>query len=117
MPDLVFYDGACGLCHWTVRFLLARDRAGAFRFAPLGGEAFRAALGPAAEGLAAASAPPAQQSVVVRTADGRVFVRSAAVLHALRRLGGGWRLLAGLVGVVPRPLLDAAYRLLAPARP
>ena len=39
--ELVFYDGRCGLCHHSVRFLLARDRDGAlFRYAPLFGETF-----------------------------------------------------------------------------
>ena len=40
-PELVFYDGDCGLCHRTVRFLLARDPEGSlFLFAPLFGETF-----------------------------------------------------------------------------
>src|SRR5579885_2416758 len=35
-PELIFYDGHCGLCHGFVKFALARDREGArFRFAPL----------------------------------------------------------------------------------
>ncbi|HZH02738.1 MAG TPA: DCC1-like thiol-disulfide oxidoreductase family protein [Myxococcaceae bacterium] len=37
--DILFYDGGCGLCHRAVRFVLARDPAGRFRFAPLGGSA------------------------------------------------------------------------------
>lgn len=43
--DRLFYDGTCGMCHGSVRLLLAEDRSGsAFRFAPLKGEAFGAAL-------------------------------------------------------------------------
>ena len=34
----MFYDGVCALCNRTVTFLLERDRAGVFRFAPLQGE-------------------------------------------------------------------------------
>ncbi|RYE91302.1 MAG: DUF393 domain-containing protein, partial [Oxalobacteraceae bacterium] len=35
--DIVFYDGACGLCHSLVRFVLARDPVGRHHFAPLQG--------------------------------------------------------------------------------
>ena len=38
MPDLLFYDGTCGLCHRAVTFALARDPDGSrFRFAALQG--------------------------------------------------------------------------------
>ncbi|MEZ6020031.1 MAG: DCC1-like thiol-disulfide oxidoreductase family protein [Planctomycetota bacterium] len=36
-PDLVLYDGECGLCHGAVRFLLAEDTTARFRLAPLQG--------------------------------------------------------------------------------
>jgi predicted DCC family thiol-disulfide oxidoreductase YuxK len=101
-PDLLFYDGGCGLCHRSVRFVVARDPRGRFRFAPLGGKTFRAAVPPALqEGL--------PDSIVLRTADGSLRVRSDAALHVLRRLGGGWRLLASLLGLLPRRLRDAGY--------
>lgn len=103
MPDLMFYDGGCGLCHRSVAFVVRRDRDGSrFRFAPLGGPAFLDAI-PAAE----RGALP--DSIVVRTADGRTLVRSAAVLHVGRRLGGVWAALARAAGLVPRPLLDWGY--------
>ena len=104
--DHVFYDGDCGFCHGSVRFLAARDGRGAFRYAPLGGSTFQA-LVPAPE---RAGLP---DSLVIRTADGRVLVESGALLHCLRRLGGGWRALATLLGALPRALRDAAYRAFA----
>jgi predicted DCC family thiol-disulfide oxidoreductase YuxK len=105
--ERMFYDGQCGLCHRAVRFVLAEDRTGAaFRFAPLDGEAFRAA---APESAAAWRNP----SVVVLTAQGRMLMRSAAVIQVGRRLGGIWRLLAGAVSFLPRPLRDRLYDLVA----
>jgi predicted DCC family thiol-disulfide oxidoreductase YuxK len=100
--DQVFYDGDCGFCHGSVRFLAEHDRAGAFRFAPLGGPTFEARVPQGAR----ADLP---DSLVLATADGRVLVRSAATLHCLRRLGGFFRALALLLALVPRPLRDAAY--------
>jgi predicted DCC family thiol-disulfide oxidoreductase YuxK len=102
VPDHVFYDGECGFCHGSVRFLASRDAAGAFRFAPLFGPTFERLVPEGARG-------GLPDSLVVRTDDGRLLVRSEAALHALRRLGGGWRVLAALLALLPRRLLDAAY--------
>lgn len=109
-PEILFYDGHCGLCHRAVKFVLKHDKTGkAFRFAPLQGETF-GALVPASE---RATLP---DSVIVRTADGVLLVRSAAFIHILRRLGGGWRVLAAILAVVPRALRDAAYDFVARVR-
>lgn len=102
-PDVIFYDGGCGLCHGTVRFALRRDRRAVFRAAPIGGETFIAML-PAAERAAL------PDTVVVRTADGRTHIRSAAVIRILRGLGRGWSVTASLLWIVPRPLRDLGYR-------
>jgi predicted DCC family thiol-disulfide oxidoreductase YuxK len=107
--EILFYDGHCGMCHGFVRFMLARDHARTFVFAPLQGETFAATV-PEAE---RATLP---DSMMVRTADGRLLVRSAASLHVLDTLGGGWRVLATLLRPVPRPILDAAYRAIAAIR-
>ncbi|NOT52965.1 MAG: DUF393 domain-containing protein [Deltaproteobacteria bacterium] len=102
-PEVVFYDGHCGLCHWAVRFILARDHTGeAFRFAPLDSDTFRAALSDTAR----ASLP---DSLIVQTDEGEILMRSDAVLHVLRRLGGLWRAL-GIVGrLIPRAPRDKVY--------
>lgn len=108
--EMIFYDGHCGLCHRTVRFVLARDRAGdLFRFAPLESNAFRTAVPQAARtGL--------PDSIVLRRQDGSLLVRSAAVLHILQRLSGGWRLLGAVAGIVPRVVLDFLYDAIAQVR-
>jgi predicted DCC family thiol-disulfide oxidoreductase YuxK len=100
--ETVFYDGQCGLCHRYVRFLLAEDARSAFRFAPLQGETFAAAL-------------PARQraglpdSIVVFTGTGECLVRSRALVHALARLGGLWRVLGWALAALPPRAADAAY--------
>ncbi len=108
--EWLFYDGACGLCHAAVRFVLAEDRAGdAFRFAPIGGGAFERELSEAQR----AGLP---DSVVVLTEAGAVLTRSRAVAHMLTRLGGLWRVCGWLLWWVPRPLRDGGYVLLAKVR-
>jgi predicted DCC family thiol-disulfide oxidoreductase YuxK len=109
-PETLFYDGACGLCHRFVRFLLAEDSSGAaFRFAPLQGKLFEQVV-PAAE---RAQLP---DSIVVRAGDGRLLVRSAATVHALLALGGAWGVLGRLLRLVPRFARDAGYDLVAAYR-
>jgi predicted DCC family thiol-disulfide oxidoreductase YuxK len=101
--ERIFYDGHCGLCQRSVRLILAEDRTGtAFRFAPLQGETF-AALVSAKERAAL------PLSLVVQTEQGALLTRSAGVLHIQRRLGGVWRLLAGLLVLLPVRLRDRLY--------
>jgi len=105
-PELLFYDGGCGLCHRSVRFVAAKDRAGAFRFAPIGGETFLATL-PAA---ARAGLP---DSIVVLGRDGQLRVKSDGTILILERLGGGWRVLSALLRLLPRGVRDAGYDFVA----
>lgn len=107
--ETLFYDGQCGLCHGAVRFLLAEDHTpgGAFRFAPLGGQTFRAAI-PKASDL--------PDSLVLLTDDGRILTRSRATVHLGRRLGGLWRVMALLGGLLPTALLDFGYDAVAGVR-
>ena len=107
--ERIFYDGHCGMCHGLVRFVLARDGAGLFRFAPLDSDVFRAAV-------PQASRKNLGDSLVVLTADGSLLTRSAAVLHVLRRLGGLWRLLAGLIRWIPVAARDRLYDQIARIR-
>ncbi len=111
--DLVLlYDGHCALCNGTVRFILARDRQGTMRFAPLGGE-YAAAVRAEHPELA-----EVDSTVLVERAPvggSSVRVRSDAALEVARYLGGPWRALA-LVRFVPRPLRDLGYRLVASLR-
>jgi predicted DCC family thiol-disulfide oxidoreductase YuxK len=108
--ELVFYDGACGLCHRAVRFLLAEDRTGsALRFAPLRGPTFQAVVPPELQ----AALP---DSLVLVTAEGEALDKSRALLHALARLGGLWRLLAIVGSAVPLALADPLYDAVARIR-
>lgn len=101
--ERIFYDGDCGVCHWSVGFVARHDRTGqAFRFAPLGGEAFREHVPPeVGRGL--------PDSLVVQARDGELLLRSDGVVHILSRLGPAWKLLGVLMSVVPRAIRDYFY--------
>jgi predicted DCC family thiol-disulfide oxidoreductase YuxK len=55
-------------------------------------------------------------SLVLRTADGRLLVRSDAVVEGLRRTGGLGRWLAAAARLLPARLADSLYDRLARAR-
>lgn len=101
----VYYDGGCGLCNRSVNWLKRKDDRGQFDYAPLDSEKF--------EELAGRTNQKFPDSMVVETADARILTRSAGVIHLLKRLGGVWKAVGWLMWVVPRPLRDAVYDLIA----
>lgn len=103
----VFYDGDCALCQGSVRFAIAEDRLDQVSFGPQAGVTFARI----ADGRTAAF----PDSLVVRAQDD-TLVRSAAVLRLLDGLGGAWRVLSVLGRLVPRPLRDVAYDVVARCR-
>ena len=102
---IVLFDGVCNLCSGSVQFILKRDPEGRFRFASLQSEAGRSLM--VEHGLD----PDALSSVVV-IEDGRAYQESSAALRIARHLPGAWKLLR-VFAVIPRPIRDAVYRLIA----
>lgn len=104
---IVLYDGECGLCHRSVKFLLARDR-GQLYYAPLQGET-------AAALRAVHPEIPSTLESVVLVDDGKVRLRSKAFLYGARYLTRPWRW-AYALRWLPAFLLDLGYRVIAAIR-
>ncbi len=115
-PAHLFYDGDCGFCHRSVRFILSEELATPellrLRFAPLGSATCRERMAHHPE-LDPASLP---DSIVLELEDGTILMRSAAALEIASRLGGFWRLLALIGSRLPSRLLDAGYDAIARVR-
>ena len=97
-----YYDGVCGLCHRVVRFLLAEDAGARLRLSPLQGADF------------AASVPEEERrslpdTIVVRTADGRLLVGTRGAVYVLIGVGGVWKALGICLSMVPTRLADIVY--------
>ena len=111
MPEghtIVLFDGVCNLCSGAVRFLIARDPHARFRFAPLQSDAARRAC------AEVGATPPAavEPDTIIVIVNGRALERSDAALAIAARLPFPWPIF-GVFRILPRPLRDWLYRLVA----
>ena len=103
---IIFFDGHCGLCSGFVNFAMRRDDNQRLTFAPLQGATAEQKL------------PADDRNVdsVIFFESGRVQKRSAAVVAALKTIGGVWSLVAAVLWLIPGPLRDLGYRIVAANR-
>ncbi len=100
----VFYDGQCGLCHHTVRFLIRLDPHGkTFRYAPLQGTTAEKMLPPMED----------RPDSVAVLAENTLLVRGDAAIKIGQTLGGFWRALAWCFSWLPKRCRDWLYNLIA----
>jgi len=108
MAATVLFDGVCNFCNGAVNFVIARDKAGYFKFAPLQseiGEQITVKQGIDRE----------KTDSIILVEDDRAYIQSTAALKIARRLDGLWPVFYGLI-IVPRPIRDLAYKLFAKYR-
>ena len=104
---ILFFDGICGLCNWAIDFVLKRDLKGNFQFAPLQGETARSLLTPE---------DVSDLNSMVLWVEGRTYRKSAAAVRVLWQLGPGWQIAGTLLWLIPLPLRNLAYSLIAQNR-
>jgi predicted DCC family thiol-disulfide oxidoreductase YuxK len=107
---LLLYDGVCALCNGVVHLLMKHDRLDRFRYAPLESNLGR-------EMLARFGIRTFPDGVVLvtdaLTPEERVYHRSDAVAASLQRLEPPWRLAGKMLAMLPRPLRDWGYGVVA----
>jgi predicted DCC family thiol-disulfide oxidoreductase YuxK len=109
---VLFYDGECGLCNAVVRFLLREDDAGVLVFAPL-----QSPLGQRTLQRLGLPTSDFDSILFLRDLDAdRGWLRTRGVIGVLDALGGVWRVLAWALRLVPAPLRDLGYKLVARLR-
>jgi predicted DCC family thiol-disulfide oxidoreductase YuxK len=104
---IILFDGTCAFCERSVRFIATRDN-GYFKFGAsqnAEGRALLAHYGTTRE---------ATRSLVL-IEDNEISLRSTAVLKIARRMTAPWRWAAVFL-LVPLPIRDAAYRVVAAIR-
>lgn len=108
MGAIVLFDGVCNFCNSSVNFVIQHDRKGYFKFALL-----QSTVG--WELLNKYKVETSKADSVVVIDDGRVYLRSDGALHVAGKLDKPWFWLGFLI-IVPRPIRDFIYRLLAKYR-
>ena len=101
---IVFFDGECIMCNKFVDILLAIDKIGTIMIAPLQGQTATQFLPPLPHNRAEWS--------IFYIEQGMIYEQSDAFLHICHRLGGLWSILS-LLKIIPRPIRNAIYRIIA----
>ncbi|WP_226036848.1 thiol-disulfide oxidoreductase DCC family protein [Aquibacillus saliphilus] len=104
MSSVILFDGMCNLCNGSVQFIINRDPSGHFKFASLQSEIGKQLVNK--HGI-----PETIDSFIV-IENGKVYYKSSAALRVSRNLKGLWKL-ASVFRLIPRPLRDAIYRIVA----
>ncbi len=104
---IVFFDGQCGLCNRTVDWILRNDTQHRFLFAPLQGET-------ASDLFKGIAEDELYRSFWLKDEEG-LHKKSTAIFRVCRELSGFARFIA-LGMIVPRPIRDWAYGLVAKNR-
>jgi len=102
---IILFDGVCNLCSRTVVFIIKRDKEQQFKFAPLQSDAGKKIS-------AQLNLPSVDFDSLVYLNENKLFLRSDAVLHILKDIGYPWKIFFAFV-VLPKPLRDAVYDLIA----
>lgn len=105
---ILLFDGVCNLCNRLVQFTIKRDPKGKFKFASLqsdSGQSFLKQFG----------LPTDDFDSFVYVKGNQYFLKSSAALHVLKELGGLWKLFYFFI-IIPRPIRDFVYNLIAKSR-
>ena len=100
MSNIVFYDGICGLCNWSVRTLIKIDRKKRLRYASLQSEFAEKSLKDKLLEI--------NGETIIYLEDNEMMIKSAAIVRILNRIGGVYRMV-NIFLVIPQPWRDAAY--------
>ncbi len=102
---IILFDGECNLCTRSVQFILAHESGPTLRFASIQSPA-------GARLLRAYDFDPHDARTFVLVEGDKAYARSEAAVRVARHLRMPWRL-AAMLRILPRPLRDAAYNVIA----
>ena len=102
---IIYFDGVCNLCSWSVRFVLKYDKKALFSFASLQ-SAF------AAKSLTYTNGQDINYNSVTYQKGDIIYTQSDAVLTILKDMGNGWVLMY-FFKIIPKPWRDGLYDFIA----
>ena len=108
---IVLYDGVCGLCNRLVQFVLKNDRNDVFRFASLQSKLAEQIL--VRHRLRSESLETVYVVLDYGLAEERLLSRLRAVVYVLQQLGGPLTYVSAILRVLPAPVQNFLYGLVA----
>ncbi len=105
-PTVVLYDGVCGLCNESVKFIITHDPAAKFKFAPFQSALATQLLKPFPH------IHPEQLNTVVLVNGQQAYTKSAAILRIVKEFPGLWKGFY-ILSIIPSPILDFFYDIVA----
>jgi predicted DCC family thiol-disulfide oxidoreductase YuxK len=111
---VMLYDGLCGVCNTAVQWVIKRDHADRFRFAPQQSALAAAIL--SRHGIDHEAMLKSNSVYLVLDAgsdEERLLTQSDVTVNMLLMLGGRWRVLGKMLRAVPLFARNAAYRMFA----
>jgi len=106
--SIVYYDGDCGFCSWSVQTVHKLDKGKQIHFAALQGETAKLLL-PETDRIELST-------LVFQRRDKTALKRSTAVIEILRQIGGFLGFMAPIGYIIPRPWRDSLYDFVAKRR-
>lgn len=103
--DIVFFDGNCGLCARSVRYIRKRDKNKAFDYIPLQATE-------AEQHIGNNQPQDIDPDTVIFMQNGRFYYRSEAAIRIMMKLGGLNRLFSVFL-IIPPGIRDYFYDLVA----
>ena len=106
--NILLFDGFCNLCSRLVNFIIKRDKKAKFLFLSL-----QSASGQLL--LKKFGLPTDDFDSVVYIRNDKYFLKSSAILHILKEMGGIWKLFFIFI-IVPNFIRDFIYKIIAKTR-
>ena len=100
---VIIFDGECHLCDHSVQFVLLRDKKAIFRFCTL-------------QDAKANNLIPFDTDSVILLDNKMIYIRSKAALKIMSNLGGMYKILSIIAGLIPTRLADFLYNIIAKHR-
>jgi predicted DCC family thiol-disulfide oxidoreductase YuxK len=106
--NILLFDGYCNLCSRLVNFIFRRDKKTKFLFVSLQSASGQSLLNKF--GL-----PGDDFDSVVYIRGDKYYLKSSAILHILKELGGIWKLFFIFI-IIPNFIRDFIYKIIAKTR-
>ena len=108
MNKIIYFDGVCNLCNWSIRLVINQDKKGIYSFASLQSDY-------AQKHLIYTNGQYIKYNSVVYQEGDRILIKSDAVFHIISEIGSWWKVFL-VFKILPKSWCDWLYDVIAKNR-